>query len=219
MFFTPFVASKIFPGMVYLLCYYFTIGSVSFIRVFILKEKKEIPEPTYSKNAPSVFLWLDDLVLSAWLQSQRPFWLASRHKSARTPTMLPILLVERNYFSEGNYCDWTKFFWSAQLQSRLFFFLLKSAYQQPSRSTVKAKALLRQWTRKTAHFIQHKTTVPILRFHIFISFLIPFRFSDQNNLKHLFEFITFIFHYTKVTLNIKKKKLNWDLKCLCERML
>lgn len=120
---------------------------------------------------------------------------------------------------------WGQLLWLDQIflvcpvTKQIVFFLLKSAYQQPSRSTVKAKALLRQWTRKTAHFIQHKTTVPILRFHIFISFLIPFRFSDQNNLKHLFEFITFIFHYTKVTLNIKKKKLNWDLKCLCERML
>lgn len=77
------------------------------IRVGILKKKRKVPEPRYSKKALEIFLWLDDSVMSAWLQSARALPLEGERQSAQIPKSERIPFVEAKYFSGGDYSDWT----------------------------------------------------------------------------------------------------------------
>lgn len=83
--------------------------SLSFVGVLILKNKRKYLSKDTAKIPVQIFLWLDDFVMSAWLQSQCLFRLAIRHKSSWLPPSGEIQLVAQKYFSEDDYSDWTCF--------------------------------------------------------------------------------------------------------------
>lgn len=84
--------------------------SVKIVRIFIFIEvKRKYLSPDTAKIPLQIFLWLDDLVMSAWLQSQRVSWLAVSVKPAQIPVAGKFPLAEQNCFSVGDYFSWTGF--------------------------------------------------------------------------------------------------------------
>lgn len=80
------------------------------VRIFIfIRVKRKYLSPDTAKIPLQIFLWLDDLVMSAWLQSQLVSWLASCVKPAQIRVAGKYPLAARYCFSVGDYFSWTGF--------------------------------------------------------------------------------------------------------------
>lgn len=75
---------------------------------FFKKKRKYLSHNT-AKTPLQIFLWLDDFVMSAWLQSRQLFWLDNGHKSTRILSVDKIPFATQKCFTEAGHSGWSTF--------------------------------------------------------------------------------------------------------------